>query len=117
MSEPKLSLCRCGGEADFATENSGKLIYAICGRCKIRTPSKGAGLEYSAKQDVADIWNAGTILWPPWAQGYQYQIGDQVTAIDQQNKQAHFINEKENNTQEPRQNGSGWRWIELAPTE
>ena len=116
MSEEfKLAACRCGGEAEFL-ENSSS-VRATCTVCGITTPSFGADLNYSAKQKVADIWNAGgPDTWPPWQQGYSYSIGDQVTASDQQGKQAHYRNEKDKNTQEPKQSGSGWKWIEYAPT-
>jgi len=57
-----LSNCRCGGEAEFLLE--GERIFARCKICGIRTPSRAASLDYSAKQQVADVWNAGMLDGP-----------------------------------------------------
>jgi hypothetical protein len=118
MASIKLAACRCGGEGDFAYEKRADGIeatYAVCKKCGIRTPSFIANLETSAKQDAADVFNAGATLWPPWQQGREYYWDDQVTAPDQQNNSYHWKCQTEKTKTEPRQPGSGWWIIEPAP--
>lgn len=52
--------CRCGGVAAYSVVNEDpeSSIYAFCESCGLMTPKKTAGLEYSAKEEVAKIWNA-----------------------------------------------------------
>ena len=70
MDEIYLGKCKCGGDGEFLLESNNTRVFAQCKVCGIRTPSKAASIEYSAKKLVADIWNAGPISAPaPVEQG------------------------------------------------
>lgn len=114
MDEIYLDKCRCGGDGEFLLEESDKRIFARCKVCGIRTPSKAASLEFSAKQQVADVWNAGTLLWPRWIKPAvaedAYGKGDRVSHSGD-----HWISNRDGNVWEPGE--SGWTLIGPAPTK
>lgn len=114
MDEIYLDKCRCGGDGEFLLEENDTRIFARCKVCGIRTPSKAAGLEYSAKQQVADVWNAGTLLWPRWIQPATaedaYRLDDRVSHNGE-----HWISIRDGNVWEPGE--SGWRLVGPAPVE
>lgn len=114
MDEIYLDKCRCGGDGEFLLEENDTRIFARCKVCGIRTPSKAAGLEYSAKQQVADVWNAGTLLWPRWIQPATaedaYHLDDRVSHNGE-----HWISIRDGNVWEPGE--SGWRPVGPAPVE
>ena len=117
MDDIKLTRCKCGGIAAFSINNVDpqQTIHVQCDTCGLRTPEFAAGLEYSAKQKAADIWNAGENMWPRWVQGYQYLLGDQVThTAHGQTRAEHWINERDKNANEPGQSGRGWRLVGYA---
>lgn len=114
MEEIYLDKCRCGSDGEFVLEENDTRIFARCKSCGIRTPSKAAGLEYSAKQQVADVWNAGTLLWPRWIQPQAeidaYALDDRVSHNNE-----HWISLKDSNMDRP--GHSGWRLVGPAPVE
>ena len=114
MNEIYLDKCRCGGEGEFLLEENDKRIFARCATCGIRTPSKAASLEASAKKQVADVWNAGTLLWPRWIKPAvaedAYHKDDRVS-----HKGDHWISNRDGNVWEPGE--SGWTLIGPAPIE
>lgn len=114
MDEIYLDKCRCGGDAEFLLEESDQRIFAKCKVCGIRTPSKAASLEFSAKKQVADVWNAGTLLWPRWIKPAvakdAYSKGDRVS-----HNGDHWISNRDGNVWEPGE--SGWTLIGPAPTK
>lgn len=114
MDEIYLDKCRCGGEGEFLTESNNTRIFAQCKVCGIRTPSKAASLEHSAKKLVADVWNAGTLLWPRWVQPAvaedAYHLNDRVSYEGE-----HWISIRDKNVWKPGE--SGWRLVGPAPVE
>jgi hypothetical protein len=61
----------CGSVTEFIVDSQGskESIFARCTGCKIQTQSVASSLEYSAKDKIADIWNATAVEeWPEWIQ-------------------------------------------------
>jgi hypothetical protein len=120
MSDTFLSKCRCGSDGEFILEQNGTQIFARCKRCGIRTPSKGASLDYAAKQLVADIWNAGTTRWPRWVKpsthldAYPLDAGVSHTT-GEGGVWEHWISLEASNMQEP--GTANWRLVGPAPAE
>lgn len=119
MSDIKLSSCKCGGIAAFVVNNVDpeQTIHVHCDTCGLRTPEKKASLESSAKQDVADIWNAGENMWSRWVKPAvatdAYAKGDQVTWTAQgQERAEHWISNMDGNVHEP--GVSGWKLVGYA---
>ena len=114
MGEIFLNKCRCGSDGEFALEQSEARIFAKCKSCGIRTPSKAASLEVAAKQQVADIWNAGTLLWLRWIKpavaADAYSIDDRVSHNGE-----HWVSIRDANVWAPGE--SGWRLVGPAPAE
>lgn len=120
MDEIFLSKCRCGGDTEFLLEQSGTRVFAQCKLCGIRTPSRAASLEYAAKQQVADIWNCGTVRWPRWIRPAvaedAYSEGARVShTTGEGGAWEHWISNRGGNIWEPGE--SGWTLVGPAPTE
>ena len=120
MSEVYLSKCRCGGDGEFLHEDGGTRIFAQCRKCRIRTPSKVASLESSAKQEVADIWNCGAEVWPRWIKPAVPEDGYGIDArvshsTGPNGSLEHWISHRDKNVWEP--GVSGWTLVGPAPTK
>ncbi len=121
MSEAYLNRCRCGGVAEFLHEDNGTRIYAQCRKCRIRTPSRGASLDTSAKQEVADIWNDGAVAWLRWIKPAVkedgYDLDDRVSHTTGKNGALeHWISHYDGkNVWAPGE--SGWTLVGPAPVE
>jgi len=98
----------CGATTEFVTDSRGltESILARCSGCGIQTPSVPSSLEYSAKDKVADIWNANSAdEWPEWTQPTgahdAYSKGSKVS-----HKKKNWISNIDANVWEP--GVSGW---------
>lgn len=119
MDDVKLTRCKCGGIAVFSIDNVDphQTIHVRCDKCGLRTPEFSAGLEYSAKQRAANIWNAGEDMWPRWVKPAvatdAYAKGDQVTwTAKGQERPEHWISNMDGNVHEP--GVSGWKLVGYA---
>ena len=120
MNKPKLAPCRCGGTAQYVELSNGARLKAECTRCRITTPEKVPGLYTSAAQDVADIWNAGSTMWPRWVKPSgaidTYRLDDQVShTTGEGGAWEHWISLMDNNVGEPGK--ANWRLVGPAPDE
>lgn len=69
MDDIKLNSClHCGGESAFEITSRPDTVKAYCKDCGTQTKAIGTSLEYSAKQKVADLWNANADVWVEWIQ-------------------------------------------------
>ena len=61
----------CGSETEFVVNAQGMVetVLAQCTNCKIQTQPIASSLEYSAKDKIAELWNASIgEEWPEWVQ-------------------------------------------------
>ena len=61
----------CGAQCSFMLPEGGaqNSVFAQCTGCKIQTQPVVSSLEYSAKDKVANTWNAALQNeWPAWVQ-------------------------------------------------